>query len=368
MSYGSGTLFQRGKKGIWYYQAYVDGKQVGPFSAKTTDRKKAQKELGKLLGKRARGEISGQTLKAEQGTLGAILDAYIRHAKDNLGENTSYIYEVTIEAHLRQPFGVMKVGRLTTDRLREYRKARRAEGDEESTINRELSYLRAAMRLSAKEGNAIPIPWFPMTNEDGNARQGYRDEPDFLKFLAALDDDLKPFACCAYYGGMRRGELVKLPLANIEIQKRFIAVQWGKNGETRNVPIYGGPMLQWLQWLWKRRSAGQVQAFVYSDGRPVTLRNFYDKWHAAAKASGIGYFIPHDGRRSSNRRLSREGVPQALRKKIHGWRTDDMDHRYGVVDVADADAVRVLMDARRKKTTTAKTTAGAIKKPSRKRA
>jgi len=40
--YGSGTLCQRGKKGIWYYQAYVDGEQIGPFSAKTTDKKKAQ--------------------------------------------------------------------------------------------------------------------------------------------------------------------------------------------------------------------------------------------------------------------------------------------------------------------------------------
>lgn len=359
MAYGSGTLFQRGKRGIWYYQAYVDGKQVGPFSAKTSDRKKAQKELDKLLGKRARGEITGNTARAEQGTLGALLDAYIQHAKDNLGENTAYIYELTIEAHLRKPFGAMKAGRLTTDRLREYRKVRKGAGDEESTINRELSYLRAAMRLAVKEGGIVPIPWFPMVNEDGNARQGYKDEPDFLKFLAYLDDDLKPFACCAYYGGMRRGELVKLPLSNIDIRRRFIVVQWGKNGETRNVPIYDGPMLQWLQWLWSRRRAGQVQAFMYSDGRPVTLRNFYGRWHAATRESGVGYFIPHDSRRSSNRRLSREGVPQALRMKVHGWRTDEMDRRYGVVDVADADAVRILMDAKRKSKTTAKTTASA---------
>jgi hypothetical protein len=45
--------------------------------------------------------------------------------------------------------------------------------------------------------------------------------------------------------------------------------------------------------------------------------------------------------------------------KMHGWKTDDMDRRYGVVDVADADAVRMLMDSRRKTETTA------TKKPSR---
>ena len=36
--------------------------------------------------------------------------------------------------------------------------------------------------------------------------------------------------------------------------------------------------------------------------------------------------------------------------KIHGWRTDEMDRRYGVVDTADADAVRILMDSRRQTT------------------
>jgi hypothetical protein len=55
--YGSGTLFQRGKKGIWYYQAWVNGKQQGPYSSKSTKRSDAQRELNKLLGKAARGEI-----------------------------------------------------------------------------------------------------------------------------------------------------------------------------------------------------------------------------------------------------------------------------------------------------------------------
>jgi integrase len=369
MGYGSGSLFQRGKKGIWYVQAWVDGQQIGPRSTKTTDRKKAKPELDKLLGKRARGEINAATIKADQTTLGGILDNYLQHARENLEQNTAYICGLAIEAHLRKPFGHMKPSQLTTEKLKDYRKKRLSEGDKDSTINRELSYFRAAIRLAVKQGTPLPIPWFPMTNEKGNARQGYKEEEDFLKFLDALIDDLKPFACSAYYGGMRRGELVKLQINNIDIDRRFLTVQWGKSKrDTRNVPIYDSPMLEWLQWLMDHKQPGQVKAFVFSDGRPVTVRNFYDHWHAATEASGIGYFIPHDSRRSSNRRLSREGVPQALRMKMHGWRTADMDHRYGVVDVADADAVRILMDARRKGETTAKTTASARKKPSRRKA
>jgi hypothetical protein len=53
----------------------------------------------------------------------------------------AYIYGLSIEAHLRKPFGQMKPSQLTTEKLRDYRKRRLAEGDKNSTINRELSYL-----------------------------------------------------------------------------------------------------------------------------------------------------------------------------------------------------------------------------------
>ena len=61
MAYGSGTLFQRGKKGIWYYQAYVDGCQFGPISSGSIRREDAQRELDKFLGQRARGAVSAKS-------------------------------------------------------------------------------------------------------------------------------------------------------------------------------------------------------------------------------------------------------------------------------------------------------------------
>lgn len=344
MAYGSGSLFQRGKKGIWYYQLYIDGRQIGPKSTKTSNRRKAQDELDKMLGKRARGEITVHTIKAGEGTLGAVLDEYLQHADADLGKNTAYIYRKTIEAHLREPFGHLKCGKLTSAALKNYRERRRSEGDSDSTVNRELSYLRAALHLQIKQGKAMMVPWFPMVDEKQFARQGFREEPEFLRFLDALCDDLKPFACCAFYGGMRRGELVALELADIDLRSRILTVRFTKNGEPRSVPIYSGPMEQWLRWLWNRRRPGQVKAFEFSDGRPITKRNFYTPWHAAAKKSGIGHFLPHDNRRSSNRRLAKEGVPRELRMAVHGWKTDDMDRRYQVSDKGAAEAVRAIME------------------------
>ena len=55
-----------------------------------------------------------------------------------------------IEANIRPYFGAIKVRRLTTKMLKEYRLKRLAEGRAEATCNRELSILRIALNLGRK--------------------------------------------------------------------------------------------------------------------------------------------------------------------------------------------------------------------------
>ena len=346
MAYGSGTLFQRGKRGVWYYQAWVDGKQIGPRSAKTTNRKQAQKELDALLGKRARGEIL--TSHSSYNTVADLLAHYLIYADEKL-KSASIIRNV-LEAHVIPHLGGLRLGRCDVQALRKYRKMRQAEGADDTTCNRELSYLRAAWRRSLKEGRVSQVPYFPITRED-NARKGFLDEPDYLFFLNSLPEYLRGFSVSAYYGGLRRGEILNLDPADIDIPRRFMEVRRTKNDSPRIVPILEGPMLQWLQWSLEHSLPGCL--FVRPDGRPVTTRNFYDDWHSAAKLAGVEWFIPHDSRRSASRNLRNEGIPQAVRMKIMGHKTDAMDRRYGIVDLADVNLVRTKMNNR----TTAETTA-----------
>src|SRR5438270_6776518 len=128
----------------------------------------------------------------------------------------------------------------------------RSKGVNDSTCNRELSYLRAAWRRALKEGEVSIVPYFPIT-KGNNARQGFTDEPQFLRLLAELPDPLKAFACCAYFAGMRRGELVGLKLADIDWDQGFLEVRKTQNGEPRAVPILDGPMRDELENVWKRR-------------------------------------------------------------------------------------------------------------------
>ena len=48
------------------------------------------------------------------------------------------------------------------------------------------------------------------------------------------------------------------------------------------------------------------------------------------------------------RNLRRAGVPQVIRMKISGHRTDCMERRYNIVDVEDLNMARELLQNRRK--------------------
>lgn len=351
--YGSGSLFQRNGSEIWYYQAWVNGRQIGPKSARTADRKKAQLELDKLLGKRARGEEF--TNRGEIQSVADVLTRYLAYADERL--KSARVIRWVVKANVLPALGKLRLAACDTFRLRKYRGERQRDGADEATINRELSYLRAAWRRVLKEGLINSIPYFPMTQED-NARQGFLEECDFLHLLTQLDKPLKAFGCCAYYAGMRRGELLRLTLADVDLDRGYLTVLKPKNDEPRAVPIFDGPMREWLQWAWGNRRAGQIKVFVWEDGRPFTERNFYDRWHAACSPAGVDDFIPHDCRRSASRNMRNEGIPRSMRKKVMGHKTDSMDERYGIVDFEDAELVKQIMSRRGQ--TTAKTTAVVI--------
>jgi hypothetical protein len=65
------------------------------------------------------------------------------------------VYRWCIDANVRPFFGEMKAAAVTTQKLKQYRDKRKADGVKEATCNRELSIAKVAS-----------VPYFPMVHED----------------------------------------------------------------------------------------------------------------------------------------------------------------------------------------------------------
>ncbi len=347
-SYGAGTIFRRGE--IWYVSLWVDGRQIQK-STGSRKREDAVRFRDQLLGKKARGEIG--SAESNKVTCGELLDDLLEHAKHNNRGSTAKIYGLVVEANLRPFFGHQKAVSISTAILKEYRRKRLAEQRSEGTCNRELYLLRVAFNLGRKctPPKVLSVPYFPMVAET-NVRQGFLTDEQYELLRDALPDYLRPLFVTGYFTGVRLGELLAIRWDQVDWDQGFITLSSAetKTGRSRAVPILDGDMSDWLEWAYN--NADGCESVFHRDGAPI--RNFRSTWRKACAAAEVPDLKFHDLRRTAVRNMRRSGVPQVVRMRISGHRTDSMERRYNIVDIEDIQSAKELMQKRRRETATGK--------------
>lgn len=347
---GSGSIFKRGR--LWWCRVYVDGLPVDE-SSKSNNYEVAKRHLSKMNGRKVRGELGGANAKM---TIDRVLDHYLKDQALHVAPDTLKIEKLVVEAHVRPAFGKLRADKVTSAALADYRAMRTQEGASPTTCNRELGYLRTAMRTAAFTTPPMlaitNIPKFPIVSENEFARQGFTEDADFEKVVSALPPYLVPLATVAYHAGIRRGELMRIDWDQVDFDGGVIRLYRGKTktGEPRMVPMIGT-----MEKVLRQAKAERDEFYPDCDrvfsrmGEPI--KSFKNAWLAAVTRAGFKELQFHDLRRSGARNLSRAGVPERVIMSITGHKTRSMFDRYNIVNEADlADAAAKIKAYREGKT------------------
>jgi integrase len=340
---GSGTLYLRGD--IWWVKIRVDGRPVYE-SSKSTKKSDAIKLRDKLLARKARGEISGGG--AEKVLITELLDDVL---KSDIKPSTRYVWEKVIEKNIRPFFGNLKAQRLTTDQMDKYREKRKGQGRSDATANRELSILRTAFHNARKRTppKVLIVPYFPIVAET-NIRKGFLTDEQYDSLRDELPGELKALFVTGYITGLRRGEITAIQWPQVDFEAGLITLDKGetKNDDPRSVPILDGDMRDLLVAAKKDRDEQWPHSpWVFSRGGERII-DFRWAWDEACKRAGVPDLNFHDLRRTAVRNMRRAGIPQVIRMKISGHKTDSMERRYNIVDAEDLNMARELLQNRRK--------------------
>ncbi len=342
-TYGTGSIFLRGD--IWWVQVSVDNQRISE-SSKSTKKSDALKLRDKLLAKKHRGEITGGT--PDKVLIGELLDDVL---KSDIEESTRYIWKLVVEKNLRPSFGKVRAARLSTDLMDKYRDKRTGEGCNDATVNRELSIMRTAFHNARKRTppKVNVVPYFPMVKET-TVRKGFLTDAQYSTLRDELPKELKSLFVCAYITGIRKQELLDIRWPQVEFESGIVALEPDetKNREGRSVPILEGDMRELLLEAKRERDADWPDSpWVFNrSGRQI--KDFRGAWDEACKKARVPELNFHDLRRTAVRNMRRAGVPQVIRMKISGHKTDSMERRYNIVDADDLSIAKEFMERRMK--------------------
>jgi len=278
-----------------------------------------------------------------------VLDEYQRLRRKSLRDLKS-----RWKNHLRDAFGDVIVGQLTTDMLKHYVRARLDEGAAGGTVNRELAILKHSLKLGAETTPPLvtTMPKFAMLAE-ANARQGFLTDTAYDRLAQECMKEglwLRGMLSVGCSFAWRKGEVLNLQVRQLDFTGRVIRLDFGttKNDDGRIVRM----TTEVAELLTACAAGKDDQDFVFTRDSNRRVLDFRTAWTNACERAGCSGLLFHDLRRTGARNLRRLGVSEGVIMKMGGWRTRTVFDRYNIIDDADlADAAsrldqkRAAMDA-----------------------
>jgi len=298
---------------IWWISYNANGRRiregVGP-----------SKSLAKEVLVKRKHEISEgkffDTRKTRGVTFRAIADKYWEMCGQHL-RSASWRYMLT---EIVGRFGDKPAADISIADLQAFYNEIRARASV-STANRHLTLIKSVFnRAIAWElfSGSNPASKITKAKEPPN-RLRYLSQGELRALLSACDTRIFPLLACAIYTGMRRGEMLALTWANVDLAQGLIYILQSKSGKPREIPI--APNLRdVLAGMGRQEPAAKVFNVPV-----ITLRRHFE---LALKTAGISGFRWHDIRHTfASHFIMKTGNLPAL-QKILGHASPMMTQRY----------------------------------------
>jgi len=195
--------------------------------------------------------------------------------------------------HLLNSFKDYKVSKISIWLVDKYKSHRKAQNKKHETINKELGVLRRMFKL-AKEWNKIidnPLEGMKLLKVQ-NRQPRVLKNSEFIKIYKVAPEHFKPILLCAYFTGMRRGEIRNLKWGNVDLEDGYITIVETKNNEDRKIPI-NKSLLGVLKRLKEDNNSKYV--FLKPSGEPYSNKSTWKKaWGTCLEKSGVAHCRFHD--------------------------------------------------------------------------
>jgi integrase len=202
-----------------------------------------------------------------------------------------------------------------------------------ATVNRYLATLGHLLGVAMKEWQLIdrnPVHSISKKKE-ARGRVRFLSDEERDRLLEACEGSKWPalhtLVSLAISTGARRGELINLKWADVDLKAARAVVHDTKNGDARTLPIVG-KALPALRALKLHGSATSPWVFQQPSGVPGPYENFDFHWQAALEAAGIDNFRFHDLRHTTASYLAKQGASLLEIADVLGHRTMAMVKRY----------------------------------------
>lgn len=309
----------------WYLKYYVNGSAVESSSG-TEDYDEAVRMLKKCV---AAAVDRPHSKHIEHVVLDQLLDLLIEDYRYS-ERKTTYDTELRVNAHLRPYFGQMKAHTLGTNAIRQYVAHRRRQQAQPSTINKEQSWLRRAIRLGCQHEPplALRVPHFKMLPMD-NVREGVLEYEKYRLVRDSLPGYARIALVIAFHTGARKGEIAAIRMDRIDMKAERITLpgKTTKNSTPRYLPIYGDMKAE----LDMAIAAGSANCPFLIQRGGERVHNWNKAWATACAAAGIPEALFHDLRRTAVTNMIEAGLTEKEAMEISGHKTRAVFDRYHIV-------------------------------------